>query len=213
MTGTLAARVRGLRRSGGLSQAELGERMAELGAAWSRTVVAQVESGRRETVTVPELLALALAFRVPVTALLVDESAERVTVAEGHEYHPVDVLLWLIAERPLPGTGRRVHLPGDFGVVEPKPWTDAAWPAWRARQLLLARDAALGARQRALDAMDRGESQGDAELLYSERLSNLGKILAGMAAEGMAVPAVDEPLAADAARRGLTLPAPAAGEG
>jgi transcriptional regulator with XRE-family HTH domain len=207
LTRLLAKRLSGLRQSVGLNQSQLGDRMAELGTGWTRSTVVKLENRKRESVPVTDLFALALALGVPITALLVDPAAKRIPVAEGHEHHPVDVLLWLTAERPLPGTGRRLHLPGDLGVVEPRAWTEAAWPAWQARQLLLARDAALGARQRVIDVMDARSGDETAETVYTERLRELGRVLAAMVDEGMTVPPVDESLAADADRRGITLPA------
>jgi transcriptional regulator with XRE-family HTH domain len=207
LTAVIAQRVKTLRSGARLSGSALAAAMNKQGVSWNRTTVAKLETGRRESVTVRELFTLALVLEVPITALLVDPAAESITVAAGHEHHPVDALLWLIAERPLqPGVGPRMLLPGDY-VIEPKPWTAAAWPTWLARRWLLARDAALGGRQRVIDVMDAGSGDETAETVYTERLRELGRVLAAMVDEGMTVPPVDESLAADADRRGIPLPA------
>lgn len=102
----LAARVRDLRLSTGLSQVELGERMTEMGVEWSRTTVAKLESGRRESVSVEELYALAQVFDVPLVWLLADpQSGRPVAISEGVEVDPWTALLWLTGFQPLGGRG------------------------------------------------------------------------------------------------------------
>jgi transcriptional regulator with XRE-family HTH domain len=70
--------------------------MKELGIQWNRTTVAKLETGRRESVSVQELLALALVLDVPPISLLADPSAdELIPLADGIEVDPWSALLWM----------------------------------------------------------------------------------------------------------------------
>lgn len=63
----VAANVRALRKSLGLSARELGEK-----SGLPRNTIANLESGRKEDIPLGEVLALALALNVPPLALLSD---------------------------------------------------------------------------------------------------------------------------------------------
>jgi transcriptional regulator with XRE-family HTH domain len=63
--------VKELRPKRGLTAANLAERMTELGIKWDRAIVANLESGRRRSVSVDELLGLALVLNVAPVHLLV----------------------------------------------------------------------------------------------------------------------------------------------
>ena len=67
-TAFVAGRVRELRASAGLT----GEQVAGA-VGWHRSTLVKLETGKRETITVQELLGLAGVLRVPVTALLPDQ--------------------------------------------------------------------------------------------------------------------------------------------
>ncbi|AEA23127.1 helix-turn-helix domain protein [Pseudonocardia dioxanivorans CB1190] len=96
VTGVIARRVRELRDAARLSGADLAERMNDLGIAWNRTTVAKLETGRRATVTVQELLALGRALDVPPIILIADpRRREPVPLVPGEETHPWEALLWL----------------------------------------------------------------------------------------------------------------------
>lgn len=69
-TETIAANVRQLRRRRGLSARALGERCAVAGVDFGRDAVASLESGRRQHVTVDQLLVLADALDTTPLALL-----------------------------------------------------------------------------------------------------------------------------------------------
>ena len=71
----LAQNVRVIRRWWDLSQADLAERMANLGHGWVRQTVGEVERSRR-SVSVDELLGLAMALKTSAITLL-DPSATR----------------------------------------------------------------------------------------------------------------------------------------
>jgi len=65
----IGANIRALRVAAGLTQAELGQAMVEMGFPWqSRQTVAEVEAGRRH-VAPEELVALAAYFDVPINKL------------------------------------------------------------------------------------------------------------------------------------------------
>lgn len=61
--------VRWHRQGEGLTQAQLGQRMADAGFPWHTSTVSKTESGQRDA-TVSELLELARIFDVPPTALV-----------------------------------------------------------------------------------------------------------------------------------------------
>lgn len=97
---TIADRVRTLRAEHGLSAQRLADRMSELGISWKREVVANLENGRRGTVGVDELLALAIVFDVPPVTLLVNPTAAESELAEGVSTSPTMALLWMIGDIP-----------------------------------------------------------------------------------------------------------------
>lgn len=64
-------RVRHYRGQAGLSAQKLSERCDELGHKIERAVIANIERGARQSITLAELLVLARALRVPPVALIV----------------------------------------------------------------------------------------------------------------------------------------------
>ena len=67
----IAERVRQVRTARGLTAARLAEAMTETGIKWDRSVVANLENGRRSTVSVEELFALAFVLDVAPVHLTV----------------------------------------------------------------------------------------------------------------------------------------------
>ena len=209
LTAVIAERMKALRGAVRLSGPALAVEMNKQGVPWNRTTVAKLETGRRESVTVPELVALALVLNVPVTALLVAERSSSIKLAEGHEYSPAEALLWLIAERPLPGSpGAERHIVPENVVMEYGPWVTAARPARLARKLLAAHDAALGALGRLTTAMERDYEPEitKSEAIYANRLQDLAAILTWLNEDKMTPLPVDERLRHDATQRGIELP-------
>lgn len=98
ITRVIAARVADLREKRGLSGAKLGAAVRELGVkGWVDSTVGKLETLRRESVTVTELLALAKALDVPPAWLLADPSQDTpVPIVEGVEMAPWDALLWFV---------------------------------------------------------------------------------------------------------------------
>lgn len=85
-----------LRSKAGLNQAQLGDLMAGYRPGWSRSTVVKLENYNRESLSVADLLALALALDVPPMMLLADpRHIESVPVAKNVTVAAWDALLWL----------------------------------------------------------------------------------------------------------------------
>jgi len=69
-TQIVAARMHALRRKRGWSAAELARRMKAAGIPWERIVVTKLETGRRASVSVDELLALSAVLNCPPVMLM-----------------------------------------------------------------------------------------------------------------------------------------------
>lgn len=104
----ISVRVRELRTRKGWTGAELGKRMTALGSRWDRSIVANLENGRRATVSVSELFALARVFDVAPVHLLVPVQERAFRVAEGEVYPAGRVRDWVRGGTPLPGTDERM---------------------------------------------------------------------------------------------------------
>lgn len=72
VTEHIAGRVRALRGAARLSGPALAVAMNDRGIPWNRSTVAKLETGRRESVAVQELLALAAVFGIAPADLLPD---------------------------------------------------------------------------------------------------------------------------------------------
>jgi transcriptional regulator with XRE-family HTH domain len=70
-TKVIAARVKELRKSRGWSAADLAQAMKAVGIEWERIIVTKLETGRRASVSVEEMLALAYVLDVAVVDLVV----------------------------------------------------------------------------------------------------------------------------------------------
>lgn len=80
----------------------LANRCAELGHPLDRSVIAKLEKGFRQTVTVADLLVLARALEVPPVTLLFPLDEAEVEVLPG-ELRPMwSAVQWFAAERPFP---------------------------------------------------------------------------------------------------------------
>lgn len=89
-----------------MSAQQLSDACAEIGHPIARSVLANFESGRRPTVSVPELLVLAKALEVPPIALVFPVGYEEETeVLPGRVEHPVTGLRWASGEGFLPEEG------------------------------------------------------------------------------------------------------------
>jgi transcriptional regulator with XRE-family HTH domain len=82
-TEVVAARMRALRTKRGLSAAKLAERMKAEGVQWERIIVTKLETGRRPSVSVSELLALAKVLNCPPVMLMTADERDQADYEPG----------------------------------------------------------------------------------------------------------------------------------
>jgi transcriptional regulator with XRE-family HTH domain len=133
-TAAIAKRIREVREKRRMTAKQLAERMTAAGIKWDRSIVANLEIGRRSLVTVEELLALAKVLQVAPVHLLVPPAAgdELYQVTPDAEAPASQVREWVRGYGLLPGDDRQLYLseipPGEFeeiaGVAFPtrQPW-------------------------------------------------------------------------------------------
>jgi transcriptional regulator with XRE-family HTH domain len=93
---SIAAEVRRHRLAKGLSAQQLAERCDRIGMPIKRSVIANLESGRRTTVTVAEVLVLAQALEVPPAVLLFPVGyATEVEVLPEAVIEPLEAIGWV----------------------------------------------------------------------------------------------------------------------
>src|SRR5215217_1266123 len=100
ITAVIAGRVRELRTAKGWSAAKLAQEMNALGVHWERLVVTKLETGRRRSISVDELLALSIALGVPIFGLLLPRpyDADQVTLTPATVAPWSHAAMWLIGE-------------------------------------------------------------------------------------------------------------------
>lgn len=126
---TVASRVREIRTRRGLTAQQLGERMTAEGIRWDRFTVANLEKGKRQSVTVTELLALAAVLNVAPVHLMVPPKGPTGRLTDEEEpYHVTPektvareaVRQWVRGFDPLPGAdAAEFHAEGpshEYGV-------------------------------------------------------------------------------------------------
>ncbi|MFJ4012226.1 helix-turn-helix transcriptional regulator [Streptomyces sp. NPDC090026] len=107
---TIAQRVKELRRRKGWSADELGKALQREGVKWDRFTVANLENGKRQNVTVVELLALAKLLDVAVVHLLVPVADAPYLVTPETVEGSDTVRAWVRGQQPLPGMDERIFL-------------------------------------------------------------------------------------------------------
>lgn len=188
----VAARVRDLRKSVGMTQTELAERMTELGADWGRTTVAKLEAGRRESVSVGELLALALLFDIPPISLIADPMHdELVPVAEGMEVGSWEALLWMC------GAGTLDTAPGH------ERYQAAADLIWEGRVVA---EMTTNLRRIPRFMGDEGEAQRSLDDLHRSHLATMRRALEHIEAMGATLPKLGPHVLHRAEELGIKLP-------
>jgi transcriptional regulator with XRE-family HTH domain len=93
-----------------LTGEQLAQKTKQIGHEVTRSVIANIETGRRETVTVQDIAVLAAALGVPPVVLLYDVSGPRVTALPGQEMDAIEAEEWWSGHH---GAGI-VRLDGDF---------------------------------------------------------------------------------------------------
>jgi transcriptional regulator with XRE-family HTH domain len=78
-TSTIASNMRTLRQARGWSAHRLAEEMFKVGISWEHGVITKLETGRRQAVSVDELLALANVLEVEPMALARNQFVVRVS--------------------------------------------------------------------------------------------------------------------------------------
>ncbi|MEU6944261.1 helix-turn-helix domain-containing protein [Streptomyces sp. NPDC046316] len=102
---SIAKEVRRHRQAQGLSAQQLSDRCADLGMPVQRSVLANLESGRRSTVTVAEVIVLAAALRIAPAELVFPVGyEEKVEVLPGYERTPLTGLEWFAGQGSVSGT-------------------------------------------------------------------------------------------------------------
>jgi transcriptional regulator with XRE-family HTH domain len=102
LTRLIAGEIRRRRRAGKLSAQQVADRCDRLGFPVPRSVVANLENGRRETLGVAELLMLAAALEVPPLDLLVPLGREPETeILPGVHVASWDAAQWVTGNRAL----------------------------------------------------------------------------------------------------------------
>lgn len=116
VTRTIAREIRRYRDERKMSAQQLADRTAELGMEIPRSVIANLESGRRETVTVPELQVLAAALQVaPVELVCPAGFDEQTEILPDRMVDPLSASLWFRGELMLgvEGTETTLRIPGE----------------------------------------------------------------------------------------------------
>jgi transcriptional regulator with XRE-family HTH domain len=80
----IGERVARYRRERGLTAARLADAMTHAGAPMTRQILANLEGGRRPSVSLAELLALSHVLRVPFVALVVDYGHQEAAVLQSN---------------------------------------------------------------------------------------------------------------------------------
>ena len=101
-TQLVAQRVRALRQRHGWSAERLAQEMQQVGIPWERMVVSKLENGRRATVSVDELLALAYVLSVvPVHLLVPTEGEGAYEPVPGLKVRPDIARSWIRGKAPI----------------------------------------------------------------------------------------------------------------
>lgn len=100
LTEVVAGEIRFYRKVRGMSGRALAERCAQLGLPIAQPVLAKLENGRRESISVAELIVIAQALNVPPTLLIVPVSQQaKMELLPGREADTGDALAWFAGER------------------------------------------------------------------------------------------------------------------
>lgn len=102
LTRQVAGEIKRWRDVRGLSAQQLADACDAIGHPVPRSVIANLENGRRESITVAELLVLAQALAVPAVQLVVPiGSTEEVEILPGRSVSAEDAMLWFTGWRDL----------------------------------------------------------------------------------------------------------------
>lgn len=111
-TRAVIERVKDLRRKRGLTAQQLAERMTEAGVPWEAGVVTKLETGRRKSISVAELLALAYVLDVALVHLMIsaDLDADAPCAVTPTLSIPAGAARrWIRGQQPLSGQDPRLY--------------------------------------------------------------------------------------------------------
>jgi transcriptional regulator with XRE-family HTH domain len=107
ITRSIAGEIRQRRKARGMSAEDLAAACADLGMPIPRSTLADLENGRRASISVAEWLAIAAALDVPPVMLLCPVgTAETAEVLPGAEAPAFRAAQWVAGEAPLRHPGR-----------------------------------------------------------------------------------------------------------
>ncbi len=194
----VAQQVRRARKRRGWSAQRLAEELQGVGLPWDRTIIANLENGRRNAVSVEELLALSYVLAVPPVLMLVPlGEADTVNITPDLAVPPGLAHRWVLGDVPPVDDDRYV-----------KDWRQASRPLYLYCHL---RDAGYGA-EAAHDAVTYAEYVGDpqevrcARLHYVMALRALIEALEAIMGADLKPPPLDRKWREDAERAGLSWP-------
>lgn len=182
ITVAIAERVRALREAAGWTQAQLADAVAEHGLPWKRATVVNLEKraatgrdsgGGRDSISVQELLVLALVFNLPFPMLIADpRKARSVPIAPGAEIDPWVALSWLVGDTPL--------------IREPQldNWRRESWLIWAGHDV----STAIGELEKLERAPDEGAFASRNEERHRRALESLRTALIRIDAAGAQAP-------------------------
>lgn len=102
LTARVAEQVRRYRKQRGMTAQDIAEASAALGLPVPRTVIANLETGRRASIDLPELLVLAKVLGIPPISLLFPlDHTPAVAVLPGQQATPWDAVAWFTGETRL----------------------------------------------------------------------------------------------------------------
>lgn len=103
-----------------MSAQALADRCAKLGHRLDRSVIAKLERGLRQTVTVADVIVLARALNVPPLLLVLPVGQEEMTeVLPGHDAPTWPAATWFTGEAPFPGSDPSVYVIGEDDQPDP----------------------------------------------------------------------------------------------
>lgn len=167
----VAQEVRRHRMRRGMSAQQLADVCAQLGLPLSRSALANLESGRRPTVSLAEVLVLGKALGVPPIELVfpVGREEQLVEVLPGKKMGAWEAVKWFSGEGPFlqrAEDGAWYATPGDHDEWQESAITDYRWHDTYVRQCLDALSAAKGARKAA--ALAETEAEQEAHLRHAK---------------------------------------------
>ncbi|MFV0286245.1 MAG: helix-turn-helix domain-containing protein [Demequina sp.] len=105
-----------LRDARGLSAQQVADRTRGLGVEITRSSIANLESGRKTSLSVVELAVLAAALDVAPVRLLFDVEDDPVEVLPGNRVHGIDAADWFSGLASLPGSTSSEDIAGPLAL-------------------------------------------------------------------------------------------------